>query len=93
MKKRAKDSTVNGIGLSTLVIILLSISIVLILSMVKIYYSNQIYYESRRVGYIRQEVSALREEQILLEAQLQQAKFKNRVTDTIYTYTYDEGDL
>ena len=74
----------NGITFSMFLIILMSMTIVLILAMIKIYLSNQIYYESRRVNYIEGEVAALREEHVMLENQVQKLKFKNRVTDTIF---------
>ncbi len=54
---------------------------VIVLSIIKIYLSNQIYYESRRINYIQREVSALKEENIMLENQLQRQKFKNCVSD------------
>ncbi len=80
-KRRKKH---GGISWSALLIIVISMLIFLILGMIKIYHSNQIYYESRRVNYIEGEVAALREERIMLENQVQHLKFKNRVADTIF---------
>lgn len=60
---------------------ILLMSIVVSLAIIKIYLSNQIYYESRRINYIQREVSALKEENIMLENQLQRQKFKNCVSD------------
>jgi cell division protein FtsL len=65
-------------------IILISVTIVLILATIKIYLSNQIYYESKKVNKIEREVSALKAERVLLEQQIEALKFKNRVTDTIF---------
>jgi cell division protein FtsL len=84
-EKRKKRSEENGISFSLFLIIIISMGIVILLSMIKIYLSNQIYYESRRVNYIEREVSALREEKLMLENQVQKLKFKNRVSDTIFT--------
>jgi len=88
---RKKRSGENGITFSLFLIIIISMVIVVILAMIKIYLSNQIYYESRRVNYIEREVSALREERRMLENQVQKLKFKNRVSDTIFSYE-DEGE-
>jgi cob(I)alamin adenosyltransferase len=71
--------------------------IVVILAAIKIYLSNQIYYNSRRVNYIEREVAALREEHAMLENQVQKQKFKNRVSDTIFLiddriYVDDKGE-
>jgi Na+-transporting NADH:ubiquinone oxidoreductase subunit NqrC len=45
---RKKRSGENGITFSLFLIIIMSMVIVVILAMIKIYLSNQIYYESRR---------------------------------------------
>ena len=88
--KRKRGSGENGISFSLFMIIIMSMTIVVILAMIKIYLSNQIYYESRRVNYIEREVSALSEERIMLENQVQKLKFKNRVADTIFVI--DDGE-
>jgi len=75
-----------------MLIIFMSMSIILILAMIKIYLSNQIYYESRRVNYIESEVAALKEEHAMLENQVQKLKFKNRVTDTIFVMDDESGE-
>jgi cell division protein FtsL len=90
MKK--KRSGENGVTFSMFLIILMSMIIVLILATIKIYLSNQIYYESRRVNYIEGEVAALREEHVMLENQVQKLKFKNRVTDTIFVMDEKEDE-
>ena len=89
--KRKRGSGENGISFALFMIIFMSMTIVVILAMIKIYLSNQIYYESRRVNYIEREVSALREERIMLENQVQKLKFKNRVADTIFAMDEGEG--
>ncbi|RLA75346.1 MAG: hypothetical protein DRG30_04610 [Epsilonproteobacteria bacterium] len=80
-KRRSRE---NGISFSLFIIIVMSMVIVVILAAINIYFSNQIYYESRRINYIEREVSALREEKMMLENQVQKLKFKNRVADTIF---------
>ena len=62
----------------------MSMAIVLILTMIKIYLSNQIYYESKKVNKMQREVQALKAEKIILKQSVEALKFKNRVTDTIF---------
>jgi len=62
----------------------MSVTIVLILTMIKIYLSNQIYYESKKVNKMQREVQALKAEKIILQQSVEALKFKNRVTDTIF---------
>ncbi len=80
-KRRSQE---NGISFSLFIIIIMSMMIIIILAAIKIYFSNQIYYESRRINYIEREVSALREEKMMLENQVQKLKFKTKVIDTIF---------
>ena len=91
-KKKKRIRRENGISFSLFAIITMSMAIAVILAMLKIYLSNQIYYESRRVNYIQREVSALREEKKMLENRVQKLKFKNRVSDTIFTLDDTEED-
>ncbi len=65
-------------------VILISMSIVLILTLIKIYLSNQIYYESKKVNKIYRQVEALKAERKILQENLEALKYKNRVTDTIF---------
>ena len=65
-------------------VILMSVTIVLILTTIKIYLSNQIYYESKVVNKMKREVSVLKAEKVMLEQSVEALKFKNRVTDTIF---------
>ncbi len=86
---KSKKSNPNGITFGMISIILMSITIVLLLSMIKIYLSNQIYYESKIVNKMQREVSALGAEKVILEQSVEALKFKNRVTDTIFVI-YEE---
>ncbi len=81
---KTKKSNPNGITLGMISIIFMSITIVLILTMIKIYLSNQIYYESKIVNKMKREVSALKAEKVILQQSVEALKFKNRVTDTIF---------
>lgn len=87
--RTSKKSNPNGITLGMVMIILMSVAIVLILAMIKIYLSNQIYYESKKVNKMQREVSALKAEKVILEQNVEALKFKNRVTDTIFAIQED----
>jgi cell division protein FtsL len=74
----------NGITLGMLSVILITMAITLILTLIKIYLSNQIYYESKKVNKIYRQVEALKAEKKILEQNVEALKFKNRVADTIF---------
>lgn len=88
MSKR-KNTKSNGITFGMSMVILMSVSITLILTMIKIYLSNQIYYESKVVNQMQREVSVLKAEKRMLEQSVEALKFKNRVTDTIFVIRED----
>ncbi len=89
MPTKKKKSNPNGITFGMISVIFMSVTIVLILSMIKIYLSNQIYYESKKVNKMQQEVETLKAEKIILQQSVEALKFKNRVTDTIFVI-YEE---
>jgi len=92
-EKRAKREP-NGISLGLFFKTILIMGIVILFAVIKIYLANQIYYESRRINYIQREVSALEEENVMLQNQLQAQKFKNCVSDVnFYTELDNEGTL
>ena len=84
MKTKKKKAQANGITFGMVMVVLISVSIVLTLTTIKIYLSNQIYYESKVVNKMKREVSALKAEKVMLEQSVEALKFKNRVTDTIF---------
>jgi cell division protein FtsL len=90
MPSSIKKKIPNGITFGMVSVILMAMAIVLILTTVKIYLSNQIYYESKVVNKMKREVSALKAEQVMLDQSVEALKFKNRVTDTIFTIQEDE---
>jgi cell division protein FtsL len=91
-KKNKKSAAPNGITFGMMSVILMTVTIVLILSMVKIYLSNQIYYESKNVNKIQREVEALKAENRILKQNVEALKFKNRVTDTIFVISDQENE-
>jgi len=90
--KKQKKSKPNGITFGMVSVIIMAVSIVLILTMIKIYLSNQIYYESKNVNKIQREVEALEAENIILKQNVETLKFKNRVTDTIFVINDSENE-
>jgi cell division protein FtsL len=84
MASKKKQLKPNGITFGMAMVILMSVAIVLILTTIKIYLSNQIYYESKVVNKMKREVSVLKAEKVMLEQSVEALKFKNRVTDTIF---------
>jgi len=84
MRAKKKIKETNGITFGMTAVVLMAMSIVLILALIKIYLSNQIYYESKRVNKIKQEFSALKAEEMMLEQNVEALKFKDQVTDTIF---------
>jgi len=79
-----KIYTPNGITFGMFVVIMLAMSIVLILTLIKIYLSNQIYHESKIVNGIKNEVAILKAEHAVLKQNLETIKFKTQVLDTIF---------
>ena len=82
--KQKKIKKSNGITFGMISVILMAVTIVLILTSIKIYLSNQIYYESKVVNKMAREVAALKAEKEMLDQSVEALKFKNRVTDTIF---------
>jgi cell division protein FtsL len=85
MPSSIKKKEANGITFGMVSVILMAIAIVLILTTIKTYLSNQIYYESKVVNKMTREISALKAEKIMLEQKVEALRFKNRVTDTIFS--------
>ena len=90
MSSTVKKKMPNGITFGMVSVVIMAMAIVLILTTIKIYLGNQIYYESKVVNKIKREVSALKAEQIMLEQSVEALKFKNRVTDTIFSIQESE---
>ena len=75
----------KGISLGILSIAMVSMVIILILALIKVYLSNQIYHESKKINLIEAEVAALKEEHNILQMNVEQLKYKSRITDTIFS--------
>ena len=79
----------KGITLGILSIAVISMAIILILALIKVYLSNRIYHESKEINHIEAEVAALKEEQSILQMKVERLKYKNRITDTIFSMDED----
>ena len=75
----------KGITIGILSIAIISMSIILILALMKVYLSNKIYHESKEVNSIEAEVAALREENNILQMSVERLKYKGEVVDTIFS--------
>jgi len=84
MRAKKKKKQINGITFGMTSVVMMAMSIVLILALIKIYLSNQIYYESKIVNKMQREVSALKAEEVMLQQNVEALKFKGQVTDTIF---------
>lgn len=89
-KKTQKKKMPNGITFGMVWVILMAMAIILILTTIKTYLSNQIYYESKVVNKMHRELLALKAEKVMLQQNVESLKFKNRVTDTIFTIDTNE---
>jgi len=90
MTVKNKKYKANGITMGMIFLLILSMSFVLLLALIKIYLSNQIYYESKTVNTVQQEVATLKAQKLMLQQKIEALKFKNKVTDTIFTINNDE---
>ena len=93
MPNTKKKKMPNGITFGMVSVIVIAMAIILILTTIKTYLSNQIYYESKVVNKMATEVSALKAERIMLEQSVEALRFKNRVTDTIFTIQESEQEI
>jgi competence protein ComGC len=71
----------NGITLGMIIITTFSISLVLLLTLPKIYLHNQIYYESREIAHYRNIAQTLREEHSIILHKLEAIKYKENIED------------
>jgi len=87
-----KNKRPNGVTFKLFFMTILIMGTVISLSVIKIYLANQIYYESRRINYIQRELSALKEENVMLQNQLQAQKFKNCISDVNFYTEFDNEE-
>ena len=79
-----KARKARGITGGTLAIALIAMTIVVMLAILKVYLSNRIYHESRRINHLATEVAALREEHSILQTNVERLKYKIEIADTLF---------
>jgi cell division protein FtsL len=89
MHEKRQKKEINGITGGMISVIVLTMSIALILGLFKIYLSNRIYFESRKLNKLYREVEILKAENRILEQKIEALTFKQQVADTIFTI--DDG--
>jgi len=75
----------KGITLSLRSVAIISMAIILILALMKVYLSDQIHHESKEINHLEAEVAALKEERNILQMNVEQLKYKSNITDTIFS--------
>ncbi len=75
----------KGVSLYSLIIVFIVMSIIVILALAKVYLSNQIYKESRKINSLSTDVAALKEEHSILQLHVQRLKYKIKITDTLFS--------
>ena len=80
-----KHDSHRGISGGVLAVTLIAMAILLVLALIKIYLSNHIYYESREIHALEQQVAALKEENTLLQMRVEKLQYKSQISDTIFT--------
>ena len=78
-----EQKKVKNISFKTLLLVYFLIFLVLLISLPKIYISNQIYYTSKKIDTMRQKYSALKEENSYLNRKLKSVKYKIEVLDEV----------
>jgi len=86
----SKDS--KGVTFGSLTISLMAMAVILVMALVKVYISNQIYYKSKNVHMLEQEVAILKEENRLLRTKVERLKYKSQILDTMFTMSEEVND-
>ena len=74
----------------SLLLVFVVLIVALILFVPKIYFRNNIYYISKDINKLYSHYISLKEENIFLQQQLEDAKFKNQITDSITLQRIDK---
>lgn len=82
MENKVIDNS-TGVPLSTIKFTLFLVFLMLLLALPKIFLSSQIYYTSKIVNDLAQDVAVLQSEQDMLKDNIELLKYKREVTDMI----------
>lgn len=75
---------------NSLFIVLFILFVSLILFVPKIFLANNIYYVSKDINKLYANYISLKEENRFLQQQLEDMKFKNQISDSLFIYTLEE---
>lgn len=73
----------RNISVKEFFVAVISVILILLVSLPKIYISNQIYYTSRDIAKLKSEESILVEENRELKSKLEQIRYKNQIIDNL----------
>lgn len=79
----SSNKTPENLTFVKLLIAYFSVALILVIFIPKIYITNKIYYISRDVSDLREELNLLLEENRELKTKLQQIRYKNQIIDNI----------
>jgi len=71
-------------GLPFFISVLILLTLFLAAVFPKIYLQNQIYYKSREISKLKREYDALKEENRIIKAKVENIRFKNQILDTLF---------
>jgi len=74
----------NELSANYLLAVLMIASLLLLLAFPKIFLQSSIYYKSRDISALQREYKSLKEENKLINNEVEQKKFKNQILDTIF---------
>jgi cell division protein FtsL len=74
----------------SLLLLLITLIIALVIFIPKIYLRNNIYYVSKDINSLYTHYISLKEENKILKQQLEDAKFKNQISDSLIMKNFDD---
>nr|MBP3724101.1 hypothetical protein [Campylobacter sp.] len=83
LKDLYSEQKPQNLTFTKLLIAYFSVALILVIFIPKIYITNKIYYISRDVSELREELNLLLEENRELRTKLQQIRYKNQIIDNI----------
>lgn len=74
----------HRLDLNYFLYILLVLSFIAMFAFPKIYIAQQIYFKSRDISKLKREYDTLKEENKIINASVEEIKFKNQILDTLF---------
>ena len=82
-EKPTKKQKAQNLSLRSLLIAYAMVALVFVLALPKIQLSNEIYYTSREISTLREQLNVLKEENRALKNKLEQIRYKNQIIDNM----------